>query len=428
MNPRVIRFMKISLPVSTFSLLLLSACAGEGYAEDGLTDNNTPANSNVSDTPSETAKKDESKNGKSKLLSFEATIKNDLKSFKNIDKEKNMATQQYTDTKNKPITVSRHAQKIENKVIYANKSINCGININGYNDVQIKNVTIYHANTGVCANNAKRLKISGLKLVSLAAPTTGPHCPRSSKDGLSTAECWGQRNQPADSRLGISLKNSPHANISNFSSFQASSGVYAINSPQTTLSKIRCYDMRGPFPRGQCVQFNRSNNSSITTFYAKNVFNQSHSEDNINAYQSDNIKVSNGLIDGNWSTHGMGIIADKGSDNMQIKDVDFLNISTAAINVWSSDLSQTGKNFRATRLRIKNTQCFSRKGGKPSTHSLIIAAQPNAINPNFSDIRWFNHCRSSTTWCLPGQGCRKNNTGSLINFRQEDFKTRWTFE
>ncbi|MEE9445563.1 MAG: hypothetical protein V3V19_07850 [Cocleimonas sp.] len=420
--------MKLSLPVSIFSILILSACAGEGYADNGLTGEKS-SNENT-DEPSSTSSDENSTPKKDKLETdtFAQIIIKDLESFKHLNQEKLSVSQSYNRIENKPISVTQHGQKITNMIIFANRNDNCGIDINGYSDVNISNVTIYHANIGVCANNAKGLKINGLKLVSLAAPTTGPHCPRSSSDGLNTEECWGQIGQPADSRLGISLKNSPNTKITHISSFQAATGVYAINSPNTKISKIRCFDMRGPFPRGQCVQFNRSSDSSINTFYAKNIYNQSHSEDNINAYLSDNIVVKNGLIDGNWSQHGVGVIADKGSDNMLVHDVDFLHISTSAVNVWSNNESETGKNFKASKLRVKDTQCFSRKNSTPSTGGLIIAAQPSAVNPIFSDIKWYNHCRPSTNWCLPGQSCRTNSSGSLINFHQEDFSTRWTSE
>ena len=426
MNPQMIQFMKISLP-TTFICISLAACAGESYADnDNLgskSDKSTVANESTTSTSTAT-----NTQPNAKVLSFSDIISKDKLSFDKLDQEKITATQKYNNAKHRPIIISKHGQVIKNKVIYAGKDNNCGLNINGYNNVTISNVTIYHANNGVCAYNAKYLRINNLKLVSLAAPTTGPHCPRSSNDNLVTAECWGQKRTPSGSRLGILLENSSDAVITRLSTFQASSGVYAVDSPKAKLSNIRCFDMRGPFPRGQCVQFNRSSNSSLTTFYTKNYENQSHSEDNINAYESDNIIIRNGLIDGNWSQRGVGVIADTGSDNMLVENVDLMHISNAAISVYSYDTNAIGLNFKAQKIRIKDSQCDSRQSTKPSSGGLMLAAHPQARNPIFSNIKWYNHCRNYVNWCLPGQSCRQNNTGSVSNIIEENFTTRWTNE
>lgn len=430
MNPQLIRFMKISIPTS-FAIILLSACgASETYADSNKEQRHekigtTTTTSNTGKKPENTqGNKPDNQTGNSQ--GFADQIRLDVARLSRLNQEKITAQQRYNKVKNKTIVVTKHGQTISNKVIYAGINEACGIDINGYNDVKISNVTIYHANNGICVKNAARLKINGLQLISLAAPTTGPHCERNN-NSLSTAECWGGKGKPANSRLGLYLSNSSNAIINNISSFQSSSAVYALNSNNIKLSKVRCLDMRGPLPRGQCVQFNATHNSSIDTFYAKNIYNQSYSEDNINAYYSNNIVVKNGLIDGNWSIHGIGIIADTSSDNMQVSNIDFLHMSNAAINVWSNE-GETAKNFTASKLRIKDSQCYSRKEGVPSTGGLIIATQPTAINPNFNDIQWYNHCRSTTNWCLPGQSCRQNNTGSLSGFRQQNFTTKWTGE
>ena len=441
MNPKLIQFMKISVPTSFFCILL-TACAGEGYADDDKLDSKNGAakkttvnenNDNLGAKNDAAKKKTVNENkapaGKAKINTrFSDIIKKEKLSFDNLDNEKSSATQKYNNTKHRPIIISRHNQIVKDKIIYAGKNNNCGLNINGYNNVKISNVTIYHANNGICANNAKSLQVNNLKLVSLSAPTTGPHCPRSSNDGVVTAECWGQRTDPADSRLGILLQNSPNATITGLSTFQASSGVYAVDSPKTKLAKVRCYDMRGPFPRGQCVQFNRSSNSTLTTFYAKNYEDQSHSEDNINAYKSDNVKIRDGLVDGNWSRSGVGVIADVGSNNMLVENVDLMHISNAAVSVYSNDANNIGVNFKAQKIRIKDSQCHSRKSTKPASGGLMLAAHPKSINPVFNDIKWYNHCRDSVHWCLPGQGCRKNNSGKVSNIKEESFITRWTNE
>ncbi len=416
--------MKISL-TTAFFFILLSIIAGGCSDNDGSV---TQSDIKNKLTITEKNTNNVQYNNNTKKLSFAEIINNEKFNVATLDQEKKRAAQQYNNALHRPIIVSKHNQVIKNKTIYAGKDNNCGITISAYKNITISNVTIYHANSGICAYNAQGLRINNLKLVSLSAPATGPHCPRSSSDNLKTSECWGQKIKPADSRLGILLKNTPEATITGLSSYQASSGIYAVNSPKTTLSYIRCYDMRGPFPRGQCVQFNRSNNSILTTFYAKNYKNQSHSEDNINAYDSDNIIIKNGLINGNWSQNGAGVIADTGSDNMLVENLDLLHISNAAISVYSNNNNSVGVNFKANKIRIKDSQCESRHSSTPSSGGLMLAAHPEAVNPIFSDIKWFNHCRTQLNWCLPGQACRKNKSGSITNIVKENFTTRWTNE
>ena len=68
----------------------------------------------------------------------------------------------------------------------------------------------------------------------------------------------------------------------------ASAGVYCVGCPGAHLSRIEGVNMRGPFPRGQCVQFDKSNNSVLEDFSCVNLENASWTEDNINVFESNN--------------------------------------------------------------------------------------------------------------------------------------------
>ena len=219
------------------------------------------------------------------------------------------------------------------------------------------------------------------------------------------------------------LLRTPGVRIDRVETTGASGGVFSYKSDGTTITDIVCLDIHGPYPRAQCVQFVSSDDGSVNGFYAKNWFEQSRSEDNFNAYDSDRITVQNGLIDGNYSVNGVGVIADHGSDDMTVRDVDVLNTSVSAVSVWSNDAAKVGKNFLAERIRVKDTQCVSRDGQTPSSQGLVFAAHPDANNFRFLDSQYSNHCRSLAFYCKPGASCRSSGTGQ-VDLREEDFTPR----
>ncbi len=357
-------------------------------------------------------------------LTFAQKIKAELAI--DLESQKTLGTQNYSSGQNPPIQAAQNGQIIKDKIIYAGVGEDCGIDVNNLDDIRIENITIFHANKGICIENSDNVFIKNVRLINLAAPNTGPHCVRQGNE-LKPEECWGTRNSSADKRLGIFLNKSNNTTIEDVYTAQASSGIYAFSSPNTHISKIRCFDSRGPFPRGQCVQFNNSNDSSVSTFYAKAYLDQSHSEDTFNAYESDRIKFESGLIDGNYSINGVGLIADSGSDDVVVHDVDIIHTSVSGVSVYANKTK--GKNFKASKIRVKDTQCYSRKGASPSSGGLILAAQPGTPNFSFDDIIFFNHCRQTTVWCKSGSTCGGiQQGGSMTNIREQDFKTRWTNE
>ena len=57
----------------------------------------------------------------------------------------------------------------------------------------------------------------------------------------------------------------------------------------------------------RCVQFDKCNNSILEDFSCENS-NASWTEDNVNVYESDNVTVRRGVVDGNNSPSGDGIM------------------------------------------------------------------------------------------------------------------------
>ena len=125
----------------------------------------------------------------------------------------------------------------------------------------------------------------------VAAPAAGPH---------------DHENQ---NNITIEFSNRPvvyHAKLT-----RGSSGIYVLHSPDSHLSFIEGYDFRGPFPRGQLAQWDTSPNGVLEDFSVVMPQDTSWAEDNVNVYKSGNLLIRRGLIDGNNSPSGIGVIFER---------------------------------------------------------------------------------------------------------------------
>lgn len=110
-----------------------------------------------------------------------------------------------------------------------------------------------------------------------------------------------------------------------------SSGVYAEQTKEggIVVNSNQFLNMKGPFPRGQFVQFNNvaGPNSSISYNKGENIMGQSYPEDAISLYQSKGTAASPVKITGNWirgggpSNSGGGImLGDNGGSYLIAQD------------------------------------------------------------------------------------------------------------
>lgn len=217
---------------------------------------------------------------------------------------------------------------IENLDIYAD---GVGIELEDDDNVTIRNVRIHYNGAseggfGIDAVDADGLTIEGVELINAGAPESGP-----------TSE---------GEELGIGLYNSPGAQVSRATVHDASTGIYLQDSPNAVLEGIEGYNMRGPFPGGQLVQFNRSGDSSLDTFYVYNDLETSWTEDNIHVGEgSDGVTITNGLIDGNNSPSGVGVMLE-GAQNTTVRNVDTVHMGNGAFtDIGSNNLFDDVRSF-----------------------------------------------------------------------------------
>ncbi len=128
---------------------------------------------------------------------------------------------------------------------------------------------------------------------------------------------------------------------------RGSSGIYLVECPDSQLSFLEGHDFRGPFPRGQLVQWDKSNNGLLADFPVINPPG-SWPEDNVNIYQSSNVTVRRGFIDGNNSPSGVGVIFDGGPSTGLVEDVDAVRMGNGCFSDYDGG---EGVVFRRTRCR-----------------------------------------------------------------------------
>ena len=168
--------------------------------------------------------------------------------------------------------------------------------------------------------------------------TAGPHC----RPGLTVQKCKfthrrhePEKLYPVNTHNNIWIQKAVNVDIDSVYMERGESGLFAYRTNNLKVNNFYCRDMRGPFWRGQCVQVEESHYAYLSNFFIQQFLETSSGHDNINAFKSENATVVNGLIDGNWSRHGVGVISDKGAHNMVVKNVDMTNQGVAGVNVWS---------------------------------------------------------------------------------------------
>jgi hypothetical protein len=222
-----------------------------------------------------------------------------------------------------PIRTTHDGQVIENIDLY----VTSGDAITVMHDnVVIRNSRIHHEEgSGIVVDGARNVTIEYSEVINSSPP--------SGIDPETSTELYN-----------ILAYQAPDLNINNVTLRDGSSGVYLLESPNATLSQIEGYNFHGPFPRGQFVQFDKSEGGSLSDFYVVNDPNNSYPEDIISVYHSPNVTISRGLIDGNNSTSGVGVMFEGNSAGGRVENVDAVNQGNGAFSSYSPDVT-----FEATR-------------------------------------------------------------------------------
>lgn len=186
------------------------------------------------------------------------------------------------------------------------------------------------------------LTIEAVEVINTGAPASG-------------AATSGETNIACDGITGV-------VSIKNVTLRNGSQGIYLHQCANAVLSGITGYNQRGPFPGGQLVQINDSAGTLLEDFYAYNASGTAWTEDNISIYNSSNVIVRRGVIDGNNSPSGVGVMVENNSTGVTVTDVDALRMGNGAFSAYSGS-----NNAVFTTCRVKASLGLDQGRGKPTS-------------------------------------------------------------
>lgn len=289
-----------------------------------------------------------------------------------------------------PVSSSAAGEVIENLHITSTSGTALSI---VHDDVVVRNVWVEHASgPGIDVNGARGVRIASVVVEHTGAPASG----QNPSSGLSNIQAYQARALVVDGARLV----------------RGSSGIYLIESPGSELRNIEGHDFRGPFPRGQVVQWDKSDDGLLDGF---SVINPPGSwpEDSVNVYQSSNVTIRNGLIDGNNSPTGVGVIFDGGTASGLVEDVDALRMGNGCFSNYDG---AEGTVFRRTRCR--DNICEGQDGRNPPTsNALMWAGREGLATLRIEDSTYFNACN-------PGNVVWPEESFELIEIQQADFIPR----
>lgn len=254
----------------------------------------------------------------------------------------------------KPVTVSHDGQVIEYARIRAENRP--AITVNGFRNVTIRNVWIEHRNAaGIVFSKAPNLTIENVRIVNVSRHRNG------------------RADRPQQNN--IAGEKSPDLTIKRVTLIGGSAGVYLLRSPRARLRFIEGHNMRGPFPRGQLVQFDKSNDCLLEDFSVVNRPGKSWVEDNVSVYRSSKCIIRRGLVDGNDAPSGVGIMVEQSAAREApalVEHVDAIRQGNGCFSAYPGyDVT-----FRHTRCR--ENICRDQGRGKPLSNALGWAGHPES--------------------------------------------------
>jgi hypothetical protein len=264
-----------------------------------------------------------------------------------------------------PITVTADGQVIEG--LHVVSTDGPAIVVEGFANVVIRDVWIEHAGgPGIDLAGADDIVIERVAIEHTGAPPSGEN--------------------PSDELINLSCYGSARMQVTDVRMVRGSTGAYVLECPDATLSRIEGHDFRGPFPRGQLAQFDKSDGAVLEDFSVINP-PESWPEDNVNIYQSVDVTIRRGLIDGNNSPSGVGVIFDGDLALGLVEDVDAVRMGNGCFSDYAGS---DGVVFRRTRCR--ENICDDQGRGVPLSNALMWSGNPELTMIRIEDSQWFAAC------------------------------------
>lgn len=280
-----------------------------------------------------------------------------------------------------PIKIIEDGQIVEGLRIVASQGP--AIEVDGFKNVTIRNCQIEHASGyGIKFNNADGLRLEWIEI---------------KHSGFS-----GQAKLPDIANGNIDGMESTGVVMDHIRASDGSAGIYLYNSPDAKLTNLVLRNFRGPFWKGQGIQFNQSNNCIVDGFLIENEPGKSWVEDNISVYHTSDCVIRNGSIKGNDAPYGAGIQFEQrqGTDSGGLVE----NVTASGtMNAGFSTYPGFNITFRHTFLR--DNFCTNRGRGAPASGGLgwqlgglTNGAPTNSANGRIEASAYYNLCNANITY------------------------------
>jgi hypothetical protein len=202
--------------------------------------------------------------------------------------------------------------------------------------------------------------------------------------------------------VGIHLYNCKNITIDYNYFTNLSTGVYAEQSKQggIKVNYNQFLNMKGPFPRGQFVQFNNVAGAGCSISYNKgeNIMGQSNPEDAISLYQSNGTATSPILINNNWirgggpSASGGGImLGDQGGSYLSASNNILVNPGQYGMAIAGGDHNSIINNrIYGSSQPFTNVGLYVNSiGGYTVTNATVKSNQINFFNSTNYNNNWW---------------------------------------
>ena len=247
---------------------------------------------------------------------------------------------------------------LENMDIDVRTLSNAGLTLLNAQHILVRNVRIHHAPhaVGIQLINSHHARFENVEV--LACRELSRCTPRVHGPGFENA-------------FNIHCERSAFASFTNVRLSGGSSGIELTDCHHAHIRGADIRDMRGPFPRGQCVQFSRSPHGVLEDFVCTNLEDSSWTEDNLSAWYSPNVTIRRGLIDGNNSPTGVAVMYEHESSGLT-QDVDAIHQGDGCFSGYDV---KRGERLRYERVGCLSNHCEGWAGrGVPTSDSLVFAA------------------------------------------------------
>jgi hypothetical protein len=271
-------------------------------------------------------------------------------------------------------------------------------------NVTVKNVKILHDKTlhGLRCNwgQASGLRVDGVEVIHTGVPTIDT--------GGNINDAWTATN----GRHNIIIEGCNDVIVSNVRLEGAATGIFALDSTNVTMRFVQGKNMRGPFPGGQIVQCNKTPGCVLEDFsiWSDPDPVKSWPEDNISIYQSPNSVVERGVIDGNNSSHGVGVMFEF-SDGGFSNAVDAVRMANGAFSAWGSD------NVAFLDTRFRDLICTDQGRGLPASGGQGWVFASGSLNGSVTDSTYWN-------WCHDWSWVSGTSSATFDNVVEEEFMAR----